>query len=368
MEFRMIKSGKNKTQILHKGYRLQWNKGPTGSFATTYFRCVVPGCNAMLATTGEGDLALKYHREEQHTHLPDISANIVSASLYEFRDTVKKNPDCSAKTVFEDITTGALESVDTPKKLDLARKLPTYRSVKDQGYRQRKVKRPKHPQTLDEVDINAYPDVTVTKDKKDFYRGKTDEGAEVFMSDVQIDIATNCTSVFLDGTFSIAPKPFYQVVFIHGKVGNNKYPIATALLPNKLEKTYREVLEKIRDLCAEQGKPLDPTYFHSDCEMAIINAIRAVFPRATPRLCRFHITDGIRRNGNTGGLRPIINKNHSFKQFYKRVQQIFFFPIHLWPRIWHLILDDLDRETKEEPAVDKFLSYLVSQLIEYTLK
>ena len=93
MEFQKIKSGKNKVQILHRGFRTQWNRGPQGPMATTYFRCVVTGCNAMLATTGdlEGDLVLKYHRTEQHTHPPDISANIVSSSLHEFRDTVKIN-------------------------------------------------------------------------------------------------------------------------------------------------------------------------------------------------------------------------------------------------------------------------------------
>ena len=66
------------------------------------------------------------------------------------------------------------------------------------------------------------------------------------MSDIQMEIAATVDSIFLDGTFSISPKPFYQVVFITGKVEDNVFPIATALLPNKLEATYREVLEKIK--------------------------------------------------------------------------------------------------------------------------
>ena len=135
MDFQKILSGKNKVQILHQGYRLQWNRGPQGPLDTTYFRCVVPRCNAMLATTGnlEGELCFKYHRIEHHTHPPDASANIVSSSLSNFRQTVKKNPDCSAKSVFEEITTNALDSVETPNKLDLARKLPTYRSGKSRA-------------------------------------------------------------------------------------------------------------------------------------------------------------------------------------------------------------------------------------------
>ena len=94
MDFKKIISGKGKIQILDRGFRLQRNKGPIGPLKTTYFDCVELHCKATLATTGvlDGDLSLKYHRLEQHTHRPDHSANIVSSSLSEFRETVKSNP------------------------------------------------------------------------------------------------------------------------------------------------------------------------------------------------------------------------------------------------------------------------------------
>ena len=132
MDFQKIISGKNKVQILHNGFRMQINRGPFGPQDTTYFSCVERECKATLATLGQldGDLTLKYHREERHTHPPDVSKNIVSATLSEFRGKVKSNPDCSAKTVFEELTTNALESISTPNKFDLAQKLPTYRTGK----------------------------------------------------------------------------------------------------------------------------------------------------------------------------------------------------------------------------------------------
>ena len=88
---------------------------------------------------------------------------------------------------------------------------------------------------------------------------------------------------------SVRFQPFYQVVFISGKVDENVYPIATALCPNKLETTYKEVLEMLQNTCNENGKQLDCIYAHSDCEMAIINAVRKVFPCVQIRLCRFHV-------------------------------------------------------------------------------
>ena len=362
MDFQRIISGKNKTQILHDGFRLQWNRGPQGPLDTTYFTCTEKACKATLATTGDlnGELTLKYHRKEQHNHPSDIAKTLVASSLSDFRQQVKTNPDVPAKQIFDDISTAALESVSTPNKFDLAKKLPTYRTVKDQAYRQRKAKRPNLPKSIDEVNIPLYSDLTTTKNNKPFYRGKTKGGSELFMSDAQLGIADSADSIFVDGTFSICPQPFYQVLFINAKFGENVYQLATALLPNKLETTYREVLELLRDVVAENGKSLDPLYAHSDCEMAIINAIKFVFPNTQIRLCRFHIVDASRRYANSIGARPLINRHQDFKTFYHRSRQIMFFPIDYWPRIWKLIVNSMSSETTEIPAVQRFMEYLVS--------
>ena len=233
-------------------------------------------------------------------------------------------------------------------------------AAQNQGYRKRRAKRPNLPKTLEEVNIEAYPDLTSTKDGKPFYRGKTDSGSELFMSDVQMDIAAESESIFIDGTFSICPQPFFQVVFISGKVGENVYPIATALCPNKLETTYHELLEKLKTTCEENGRQLDFVYAHSDCEMAIINAVRKVFPSVQIRLCRFHIIDAIRRYCNSKGLRGIINRRADFKRFYTRIRQVFFFPCHMWPRLFKLLVEQLGPETKAIPGVMDFVDYMVS--------
>ena len=119
------------------------------------------------------------------------------------------------------------------------------------------------------------------------------------------------------------------------------------------------MFDLIGSVCAEQGKPLDPGFVHCDCEPALINSSKSIFQNALIRLCRFHVVDAIRRHGNGNGLRPIINKNSAFKRFYHQLRQIFFFPIREWPRIWHLILNAVDLDTRSIPAVAVFLDYLV---------
>ena len=283
----------------------------------------------------------------------------MAEKLYQFRKEAKENPEKTAKSIYEKLASEVVIGVSTPDRPSVATSLPKFESVKDQHYRQRKKLRPNLPHSLKEVDILSYGDLTTTETGKPFYRGKTETGCEIFMSDAQMEAALESDTANIDGTFTMCPEPFFQVVFLRVKVGENRFTVATALLPNKQEKTYTEVLEKLVEVCASVGKELDFVFVHSDCEQAIINSVKKVFSQCRPRLCRFHVVDAIRRFANGNGLRPIINQRSDFKRFYGRVRQIFFFPPSLWPRVWNILVSLLGNETKEIPAVQRFLSYLV---------
>ena len=138
MEFTPILSGRDKVQILDKGFRLKHNKGPQGPLKTSYFTCVEPRCKARAATIGDltlTDLTLKYHHIEQHTHHADKTKNVVSEKLFQFRKNAKEQPDKTAKAVYQKLVADAINSVDTPEKSELASKMPKFHAVKDQHYR-----------------------------------------------------------------------------------------------------------------------------------------------------------------------------------------------------------------------------------------
>ena len=158
--------------------------------------------------------------------------------------------------------------------------------VKDQGYRQRRQERPNEPKTIDDFDLEKYPDLIVDKRGDKLCHGPTKSGSVVVMSKVQATIGGQSTSAMVDCTFSITPAPWFQTLTLLGRVDDSKYPLAVALLPNKLETTYVDVFETIRDICAENGTEMDVLYVHCDCEFALLNAIKTVFPNAQIRLCR----------------------------------------------------------------------------------
>ena len=158
--------------------------------------------------------------------------------------------------------------------------------VKDQAYRQRRQERPNEPQTIDDIDLEKYPDLIVDKRGDKLCHGPTKSGCVVVMSKVQATIGGRLTSAMVDCTFSITCPPWFQTLTLLGRVEDSKYPIAAALLPNKLETTYIDVLSTIQDICAENGTEMDVLFVHCDCKFALLNAIKNVFPNAQIRLCR----------------------------------------------------------------------------------
>ena len=69
----------------------------------------------------------------------------------------------------------------------------------------------------------------------------------------------------------MAPAIFKQIFTIRIRIPNtSEYAsIIFALLPNKLEATYTQLLNEIKTLCEQHGFTLDPASIMADFEVAI---------------------------------------------------------------------------------------------------
>ena len=95
--------------------------------------------------------------------------------------------------------------------------------------------------------------------------------------------------LLIDGTFKAAPKIFRQVVTIHFVRKGKVFPAVYAFLPNKEEQTYIRLLQLLREHALMFNLILNPEIFLGDFEIAIVNAIKAVFPLSRFRGCLFHL-------------------------------------------------------------------------------
>ena len=99
--------------------------------------------------------------------------------------------------------------------------------------------------------------------------------------------------------------------------------------PNKLEQTYVDVLEFLKQVCVSAGFPLDFLYVHSDAERGILNAVKQCFPLADHRICHFHVADAIRRHMMSLGLKVLLKTHKDFFHFYEDMPPHFLFPQRL---------------------------------------
>lgn len=106
----------------------------------------------------------------------------------------------------------------------------------------------------------------------------------VFATSKNLDLLSRSEDIYVDGTFKCAPIHFKQVFTIHGIFNGTVLPLVFCLLPNKLESTYKLVLEKLKEL----RPTLNPKTMMSDFERAIHNSFKTVFPETRLRGCFFH--------------------------------------------------------------------------------
>ena len=105
---------------------------------------------------------------------------------------------------------------------------------------------------------------------------------------------SNAKHLFIDATFAVVSKPFYQclIVMIFDDTLQIYIPILYILMTNKSQKMYRNALEWIFKL---SGRRINPQTVTCDFELALINAIQGIFPFSKINGCLFHWKQAIRR-------------------------------------------------------------------------
>jgi hypothetical protein len=101
-------------------------------------------------------------------------------------------------------------------------------------------------------------------------------------------------NTFIDCTFRIVPKGFYQlmIIMVYSSAHETYVPVLYILLQNKKEHTYLRALTEAEFAANHHLRPKTVT---CDFELALINAIVGKFPNVPLIGCLFHFKQAIRR-------------------------------------------------------------------------
>ena len=96
---------------------------------------------------------------------------------------------------------------------------------------------------------------------------------------------------FIDGTFKVVQKTFFQLFIIHALCRETVFPVLFVLLPGKSGQIYEKMMNDIMQLVPEWS----PQRMMMDFEKAAMNMIIGRFPTVELRGWFFHLSQNVLR-------------------------------------------------------------------------
>ena len=117
----------------------------------------------------------------------------------------------------------------------------------------------------------------MTLDDQDFILYQ-DEDMVILTTNNNLRVLADCHTLFMDGTFKVAPRIYQQLWTIHGQYQGYIVPLVFALIGDKRKETYYEVADRTKRRKVQLDLILKPETLTSDFETGLLPAIRHHFP------------------------------------------------------------------------------------------
>ena len=160
-----------------------------------------------------------------------------------------------------------------------------------------------------------------------FNKDKKHEKYVIFSSEFQINLFTDIDELFLDSTFKICPKNWYQLLNLFGYIKKKEFyiPLGFVLMSSKNEDLYLEIFEQLKKIIFKiTKKKLPKIKIMCDFELGLRRAIKNSFEDCSLQGCYFHYCKAIWNK---------IKKLHLFKKKLRIHMMFLSFTIKAYPFI-----------------------------------
>lgn len=136
-----------------------------------------------------------------------------------------------------------------------------------------------------------------------------------------------CNCLYVDGTFKTAPKPYHQLVTVHGLFHGFVIPLCFCLLTGKTTAHYQQLFQSLKQLVESKTRQiLNPFTIVIDFEASLKNAIQLEFPNCLISGCYFHFCSSLWRKVQELGLSTAYTRSRSLKKKVRMIMAIGFLP------------------------------------------
>ena len=176
-----------------------------------YWRCSYPVCSVTIHTNvfrvEVGAAAVIFKEPTQHNHHPvhDPVDDIIARQeiIGAISNVIGADPCASVRSAYDNVVANV--GTQYPSSY-----VPIFDSVQSQLKRRRASSFPPVPHTIQDVAISGEWSRS-WNDKNFLMHIDNGWGIAVFATDRSLRILSKCSTIFVDGTFRSAPKPYYQL-------------------------------------------------------------------------------------------------------------------------------------------------------------
>ena len=193
----------------------------------------------------------------------------------------------------------------------------------------------------------------ITYSNEPFFLFDSDDGSDriiIFSTLRNLQLLSNTSNWYADGTFKTAPPLFNQLYSMHDIVNGDVLPLVCTLMANKTEKRYSKLFSELKAL----GPTLSPRTIMTDFERAAINAFRAVFPDSDQQGCFFHFSQCLFRSIQSNGLQQLYESDAGFALKMRMIAAIAFVPVAGVVTSFEHLIDNTDFPKETQSVLDYF--------------
>ena len=237
-------------------------------------------CPAVIKTNLENSKVLIDQSVLKHNHLPHVEKIEKRRLMLGIKEGAEKTKSISPSALVNECRGAAPQTIDNSMATDesLCRMIRRYRGMF----------RPSEPSNVSDIEFHSEKtkpygysldgDAFLQYDSHDEQDlGDKEKRILLFGSNQNLGYLANSPSVYLDGTFSICPKLFFQLYLFVGIVNGTFLPLAFALLTGKTKDIYTELFRALCQRFMELGLTIRFERISLDFECAAIMDVEEVF-------------------------------------------------------------------------------------------
>ena len=160
----------------------------------------------------------------------------------------------------------------------------------------------------------------------------------------------------MDGTFDCVPLIYGQLVTLHALVDGICIPCVYAFLPNKTQVSYTTLCRELHNI----NNNLAPHTVLIDYEIAVKNALEAVFQGVNVKGCFFHFSKNIWRKIQACGLQGRYQEEPAFAEDAGKIAALAFVRDNDVNRYFGLLSQNIDNDL--DPVLDYVEEYYLGVL------